>query len=90
MEFRYNMGDEYHEEYFDWEVDWEKIGDAIVDILHQQYPKLDKNELGWFLSNEDLYDHFEEVLEDELKDYFEDEAKEQWYEWYMDSQSRYD
>ena len=88
--FRYNVGDEAHEEYCDWEVDWEKIDNAIVDILHQRYPKLDKDELAWFLSNEDLYEHFEDELEDELKDYFEDDFKEQWYDWYLDSHSRYD
>lgn len=89
MIFRYNIGDEYHDEWVEWELEDEgKICNAIEDILSKEYD-LDKKKLGFLLSDMDLYSYVEDYLQDELQDYFEDEAKGEYQEGKRELNSRY-
>ncbi len=73
--------DEYDEEdiSFEYEVDEDRIEDAIVDIIYYKYfgnyeNKVNKN-IRDFIDTYDLWDNIKDKLEDDLYDYFEDEAK---------------
>lgn len=73
---------DYWGEEFEYEVDYQDLEDAIVDIIAQAgYFDGDKKEIKKFLNDFDLYDSLADILEDELHEYFEEEAidwKKQW------------
>lgn len=80
--------DEYDEEdiSFEYEVDDERIENAIVDIIYNECfsscGKQVNGNIRDFIDTydlwDDLWDDFKDKFEDELYVYFEDEAKMRW------------
>ena len=71
---------DYDTELFEYEVNYRKLDNAIVDIIYNDYfkgtvadVKKFKEQLKDLMSYLDI-DCIDEYFEDELKDYFEEEA----------------
>lgn len=80
--------DDADEDYYRYDVDNDRICDAIVDIMSEMY-NIEKEKMRLMLDTEDLYDILEKNLESELEDYFYPEALAKWTEEYEETHSKY-
>lgn len=73
MTLKYFTGDYEHESWYEYEVDYNQLLDAVTYILSKKY-KLDYTALLKLIDGEDLVDPLLESLEEEIKDYFREDA----------------
>ena len=89
MTFKYFVGDEYHDDYFEYEVNEDRVYDAIARLMSEEF-SITVSTASWMMVSLDLYEHLKEIYEDDLKELFEQEARDEWYEDYRDSHSIYE